>query len=148
LTHFATTATLKRLIRPNFTSEFRVYYLLLAVMILNGFFLGVIVLLQSGKGGGLASMGGGSSTDSVIGGRQAATLLTKATWASGGLFLALALTLSILSTRRETPQPILREEFRQGTAPPPRQVLPGTQPAQGANPAATPQAPPPTTTTR
>jgi preprotein translocase subunit SecG len=123
-----------------------VYFLLLSVLILNGLFLGVIVLLQSGKGGGLAAMGGGgSSTDSVIGGRQAATLLTKATWASGALFLALALALSILSTRSETPQPILREEFRQTTAPPPRPVLPGAQPAQGANPAASPAAP--TTTT-
>ena len=111
------------------------YYLLLALLIVNGFFLAVVVLLQSGKGGGLASMGGSSSADTLIGGRQAATLLTKATWGSGALFLALSLALSILSTRRETPRPILRQEFQQQAAPTtPRPILPGATPAQSGTP--------------
>src|SRR5687768_18277993 len=65
--------------------------------------MGVVILLQAGKGGGLASMGGGAGTDNLIGGRQAATLLTKATWVSGGLFLTLALLLSIMSSRQAGP---------------------------------------------
>jgi preprotein translocase subunit SecG len=142
---------LKELFLPEFTKRAFVFYVLLFLLILNGFFLAVVVLLQSGKGGGLASMGGsGAGTDTLIGGRQAATLLTKATWASGGLFLVLALTLSILSTRSQTPQSILRDEFRQSTptAPPPQ--LPGTQPTTpgAATTGATQQTPPPATTNR
>ncbi len=79
------------------------YTFLLILLILDGLLLTVVVLLQSGKGGGLAAMGGaGTSTDSVIGGRQAATLLTKASWIGGAAFLALALILSILSSRAST----------------------------------------------
>ena len=64
---------------------------LLAILILDGIFLTIVVLLQSGKGGGLAAMGGsgGTAADSLIGGRQAATLLTKATWTAGEPFVTL-----------------------------------------------------------
>src|SRR5690606_40292473 len=51
--------------------------------------LPILVLLQAGKGGGLAAMGG-VGTETFIGGRQAATILTKASWVMGGLFMALA----------------------------------------------------------
>ena len=110
---------------------------LLALLLLDGLILGVVVLLQSGKGGGLASMGGGAGTDTLIGGRQAATILTKASWISGGLFMGIALILSILSSRQSQPSSVLREEFRQQPAPaqqaPGAVQLPGTQaPAEGA----------------
>ena len=58
---------------------------------------------------------GGTAADSLIGGRQAATLLTKATWTAGGLFLTIALVLSVLSSRSAGPDSILRDEFQ--TAP-------------------------------
>jgi preprotein translocase subunit SecG len=128
-----------------------VFYVLLTLLILNGLFLGIIVLLQSGKGGGLASMGGGAGTDTLIGGRQAATLLTKATWASGGVFLALSLVLSLMSSQRQATGPgLLRRELRQ-TAPPPAATtpqLPGAAPTTTTGPEATttPQSPPATTT--
>ena len=80
-----------------------------------------IVLLQAGKGGGLAASFGGasSSTESFIGGRQAATLLTKLTWIGGGVFLFLALVLSILSSRSsQAPESILRGQFGPGGAAP------------------------------
>jgi preprotein translocase subunit SecG len=93
------------------------------------------VLLQSGKGDGLAAMGGGMGTDNLIGGRQAATILTKATWTTGGLFLFFALVLAVLSSRAQHPKSILRDEFKpaaaQPAAPAPVQV-PGTQPAKTA----------------
>ena len=76
----------------------------------------LIVLMQSGKGGGLAAEFGGasSSTDSFIGGRQAANVLTRATWIGGGAYLALALLLAVLSARQSAPpEPILRSEFGQ-----------------------------------
>ena len=104
---------------------------LLAILILDGIFLTIVVLLQSGKGGGLAAMGGsgGTAADSLIGGRQAATLLTKATWTAGGLFLTIALVLSVLSSRSAGPDSILRDEFQTAPVTPQPVPLPGTQPA-------------------
>jgi preprotein translocase subunit SecG len=119
-----------------------VFTLLLILLLLDGLMLAVVVLLQSGKGGGLASMGGGAGTDTLIGGRQAATILTKASWVCGGLFMALALVLSILSSRAAQPTSVLQREFRQPAAPaqqaptqgaPGTQVVPGTQPAPQQN---------------
>jgi preprotein translocase subunit SecG len=118
---------------------------LLALLLLVGVFMSVVVLLQSGKGGGLASMGGtGAGTDTLIGGRQAATLLTKATWVSGGLFLALALLLSIMSSRQTTPQSILRGGVEAPVQTAPQPLTPGATPLPGAGT----QAPPATTTTQ
>ena len=88
------------------------YALLLAMLILDGIFLGVVVLLQSGKGGGLAAMGGGAAaTDGILGGRQATTMLTRATWTTGGLFMLLSLVLSIMSSATQVPQSILRQDL-------------------------------------
>lgn len=113
---------------------------LLALLMLDGFLMMVVVLLQSGKGDGLAAMGGASmGTDSFIGGRQAATLLTKATWVTAGLFMLIAFSLSILSSRQVKPQSVLRGEFQQQTAPAPQPVLPGATPVRPG--AATPAAP-------
>ena len=87
------------------------YAFLLIVLVLDGILLGVIVLLQSGKGGGLAAMGGGgAATDGILGGRQATTMLTRATWTTGSVFMALALVLSIMSSRAQLPESILRQD--------------------------------------
>jgi preprotein translocase subunit SecG len=102
------------------------YNLLLAILVLDGLFLGVVILLQSGKGGGLAAMGGGvSATEGILAGRQASEVLTRATWTAGGLFMGLALVLSILSSRAAQPDSILLDEIQQ-TAPAPEPLLPGT----------------------
>lgn len=88
---------------------------LIVLISLVALFIVLVVLLQSGKGGGLAAEFGGasSSTDSIVGGRQAATLLTRASWISGGLFLALAMLVGILSSRSTSaPSSILRSEFQ------------------------------------
>ena len=88
---------------------------LIVLISLVALFIILIVLLQSGKGGGLAAEFGGasSSTDSIMGGRQAATMLTRASWIGGGLFLALAMLVAILSSRSTTaPSSILRSEFQ------------------------------------
>lgn len=67
---------------------------LVSLLILDAILLSVVVLLQAGQGGGLASLGGGG-TDTVLGGRQAVTILTKLTWWCGGIFLVLSLALSL-----------------------------------------------------
>ena len=130
------------------------YPLLLTLLIIDGLIMSVVVLLQSGKGGGLASMGGGmgSGGDTLIGGRQAANLLTKTTWVTGSIFLVLSLVLAILSSRAQRPNSILRDEFRAAPAAAPAPVqVPGATPVQpqqsapaGQTPATTPA---PTTTT-
>jgi len=101
------------------------YGFLLAILVLDGLFLAVVILLQSGKGGGLAAMGGGvTATEGILGGRQATTVLTRATWISGGVFMGLALVLAILSSRAQQPQSILLDDLQQ-TAPAPEPILPG-----------------------
>jgi preprotein translocase subunit SecG len=114
--------------------------LLLAVLILDGILLGVVVLLQSGKGGGLAAMGGGAAaTDGILGGRQATTVLTRATWTTGSVFMLLALVLSIMSSRATLPESILRQDA-QPTAPAAQPILPTLN--QGGEAAAEPGDPP------
>ena len=106
--------------------------ILLTLLILDGILLMVVVLLQAGKGGGLAAMGGGSGagTESLIGGRQAATVLTKSTWITGGVFIALAVVLSILSSRARDDSPLLEDHFQETqTAPQPIRPGAGDAPA-------------------
>jgi len=121
------------------------YVFLLSILVLDGIFLGVIVLLQSGKGGGLAAMGGGSAaTDGILGGRQATTMLTRATWTTGSIFMALALILSIMSSRSQLPESILRQDVVP-VAPAAQPILPTlnqSSDAADASGEATPDTPP------
>lgn len=124
----------------------------LVLLVIDALVLGVAVLLQSGKGGGLAASFGGtsSSMDSFLGGRQAATLLHKVSWVAGGVFLVLAVTLSVLSTRSRAPSSVLEGEFQEATPQPvaPSPLLPatplegGSQGAQGGQGTAPGQTPP------
>jgi preprotein translocase subunit SecG len=108
------------------------YGFFLTILVLDGIFLSVVILLQAGKGGGLAAMGGGGGTmtEGVLGGRQATSFLTRATWVSGAAFMVLALILAILSSRADRPGSILEGEFQSAPAVP-APVLPGTQPLPG-----------------
>jgi preprotein translocase subunit SecG len=94
------------------------YTFLLVLLILVSIVLIVAVLLQSGTGQGLsASFGGASSSpDSFIGMRQAGNLLTKISWWGGGVFLALAFILQLMSTQQRTPKSVL--EGKLGTPAP------------------------------
>jgi preprotein translocase subunit SecG len=107
------------------------YGFFLTILILNGIFLTVVILLQAGKGGGLAAMGGGvTATEGVLGGRQATTFLTRATWTSGTIFMVLSLILSIMSSRAAPPGSILQEDL-QPVPTQPSPVLPGTEEPPG-----------------
>jgi preprotein translocase subunit SecG len=111
------------------------YGLLLTVLVLDGLFLSVVILLQAGKGGGLAAVGGsgGTMADGVLGGRQATTVLTRATWTAGTIFMVLALVLSIMSSRSQLPESVIQVNAPAAqTAPEP--VLPGI--GEQATPAA------------
>ncbi|MEZ0335089.1 MAG: preprotein translocase subunit SecG [Gemmatimonadales bacterium] len=102
---------------------------LLSLLILDALVLSAVVLLQAGQGGGLASLGG-ATTDSVLGGRQAVTILTKLSWWCGGIFLALALLLSLVPRGRSGSA--LQERIRATTpaAPAPTAPLPLGSPSQ------------------
>ncbi|MGQ0703813.1 MAG: preprotein translocase subunit SecG [Gemmatimonadales bacterium] len=118
------------------------YTLLLVLLIIDGLLLTAVVLLQAGQGGGLASLGGGTA-DLVLGGRQAVTVLHKASWALGALFMFLALLLSVAAPQRGGGQSGVQRQLRQSpveqTAPPaPLQTVP-----QGAAPSPAPSPPPP-----
>jgi preprotein translocase subunit SecG len=96
--------------------------LLLILLIFDSFVLVTGILLQAGKGTGMAATFGGvsSSPDAFIGTRQAGNLLTKVTWWSGGIFLAIAFILQVASARTRTPKSVLE----QGLTPPPAAPAP------------------------
>ncbi|MBM4187354.1 MAG: preprotein translocase subunit SecG [Gemmatimonadetes bacterium] len=127
------------------------YGFILTLLILDGILLAAVVLLQAGQGGGLASLGGGT-TDLVMGGRQAVTLLHTLSWWTGGLFMALALILSLLASRSTVGTSGVQDRLRTAPA---TQLAPsplGEAPATGAPspaPSATlPVAPAPAPATR
>jgi preprotein translocase subunit SecG len=116
---------------------------LLTLLIIDALLLSAVVLLQAGQGGGLASLGG-ATTDTVLGGRQAVTILTKLTWWCGGIFLALSLLLSVVP--RGGVSTDLQERLRAATpgAPAPSAPLPlGDTPDTAAGPAPSTGAPAP-----
>jgi len=93
------------------------YGILVGILILDALILAIAVLLQAGQGGGLATMGGGAGTETIMGGRQATTLLTKVTWWTAGIFLFVSLVLtfmtqsgtqarSVLEGQRQNPTPV------------------------------------------
>ena len=115
------------------------YGFLLAILVLDGIFLGTVILLQAGKGGGLAAVGGGAAmTEGLLSGRQATTVLTRATWSAGAAFMVLALVLSIMSSRAQAPESVIQVEAPV-TAPAPEPVLPGIgdPPPSGGEPGGT-----------
>ena len=119
--------------------------ILLILIILDGLVLGTVVLLQAGQGGGLASMGGGTA-DLVLGGRQAVTILHKASWVTGSIFMFLALLLSISSSNVGTGTSGVQQQLRQvpsqqPAAPAPLQTTP---PSGVATPSPAPVPPPAT----
>jgi preprotein translocase subunit SecG len=116
---------------------------LLTLLILDALLLSTVVLLQAGQGGGLASLGG-ATTDTVLGGRQAVTILTKLTWWCGGIFLALSLVLSFVP--RGVGSSEIQERLRATTpvAPAPSAPLPlGGAPDAAADPGPASGAPTP-----
>ncbi len=97
------------------------YTALKLILLFDAVILATAVLLQAGQGGGLASLGGGAGTESIMGGRQATTLLTKVTWWTAGIFLFLALVLSFMSQQGTQARSVLEGQIQ---APAPVQTTP------------------------
>ncbi len=84
------------------------YYFLLTLLVLDALLLTVVVLLQSGKGGGLAAMGAaGEGSDTLFGAARPRRCDYGPPGGAVGSS-ALALLLSVVSTRTRTPESILR----------------------------------------
>jgi preprotein translocase subunit SecG len=112
------------------------YSALVFVLILDSLILATAVLLQAGQGGGLASLGGGAGTETIMGGRQATTLLTKVTWWTAGVFLFLALVLTFMSQQSTQVRSVL-----EGQVQAPAPVQPTPLPLETTTPPATPTPP-------
>ena len=110
------------------------YTFLLVLLIIDSLVLIAAILLQSGKGTGLSASFGGvsSSADSLLGTRQAGNLLTKTSWWGAGIFLFLALVLSVASTQRRTPKSVLDQAFTQPATPAPATQAPAGAATGGA----------------
>jgi len=117
------------------------YGILVGILILDSLILGVAVLLQAGQGGGLATMGGGAGTETIMGGRQATTLLTKVTWWAAGIFLFLSLVLTFMTQSGTQIRSVLEGQGQQ-QQPAPIAPTPATLPIE-TQPTAPHPAPPP-----
>lgn len=116
------------------------YTALIVILIIDALILATAILLQAGQGGGLASLGGGAGTETIMGGRQATTLLTKVTWYSSSIFLFLALVLTFLSQQSTQMRSVLEGQVQ---APAPVQQTPLPLETAPTPPPAPPPAPAP-----
>ncbi len=97
------------------------YTVIKFILLFDSLILATAVLLQAGQGGGLASLGGGAGTETIMGGRQATTLLTKVTWWTAGIFLFLALVLTFMTQQGTQARSVLEGQVQ---APAPVQSTP------------------------
>jgi preprotein translocase subunit SecG len=75
-----------------------VLILLTILHVIVAIFLILVVLLQTGKRADLAGAFGGGGSQTAFGARGAATLLSRLTAWSAGIFMATSLLLSLLSS--------------------------------------------------
>ena len=60
----------------------------------------VVVLMQASQGGGLSGLSGGQTANAMFGGRSAGNALSKFTTYLAGIFMGLALLISLISSPR------------------------------------------------
>ncbi len=70
------------------------------IHIVTCFLLIIAVLMQSSKGGGLSGAFGGGGGQTMLGGREAATFLSRATTYLAVIFMLTSLSLAFLSAGR------------------------------------------------
>ena len=110
---------------------------LLILFLLTSFLLVVVILLQASKGDGLSgALGGGFMAQNIVGARQAANVLQKATVVLGIVFGLLAITISLTIGGSGPKKSVLQEQ----AAPMPKSDLPvlntGSQQAAPVTPPA------------
>jgi len=123
------------------------YYLVVALYVINCMVLVLVILLQQGKGGDIANAFGGGASQAAFGARSGATVLSRATTIGAIIFVLGAITLGILGQRG--PGSVLSGRGGPAPTPPPAGATlpasPATNPATpapaGSAPAPTPAAP-------
>ena len=93
------------------------YNFIVILILIVSIVLALVVLVQNSKGGGLAA--NFSAPTQVMGVRQTADFLEKATWWLAGLLVALSLvaTFSISSTRGENSNKVEIKQTNNATVP-------------------------------
>jgi len=94
------------------------FYLTIVLFILVCIFLILLILIQKGRGGGLASAFGGGGGNTAFGSKTG-DVLTWATSIVFGVFLLLAIALSLLADRVSA-----NRAAAAGTTPPAQQDVP------------------------
>src|SRR5260370_1651289 len=92
------------------------FYVVVVVHVIVSLFLIGVVLLQQGRSPDLAGAFGGQGSQTAFGPRAAANMLTRLTTWAAIIFMITSLSLTILSTRPNTPHSVLS---RTAPAPPP-----------------------------
>jgi preprotein translocase subunit SecG len=110
--------------------------LLTILHVIVAVFLILVVLLQTGKRADLAGAFGGGGSQTAFGARGAATLLSRLTAWSAGIFMATSLLLSLLSSSGSSGRGSVLDSVPVGT--------PVASPAPTAAPAPSNPTPPPT----
>jgi len=116
--------------------------LLTILHVIVAIFLILVVLLQTGKRADLAGAFGGGGSQTAFGARGAATLLSRLTAWSAGIFMATSLILSLMSSSGSAGRGSVLDSVHPpaSSAPAP---APGTAPATPpATPAPVPAPPP------
>lgn len=96
-----------------------VYTIIVILIIIVCVLLGLVVLVQNSKGGGLAA--NFSAPTQVMGVRQTADFLEKATWWLAGILVALSLAATVSIHRGHAENP-LQTEVQVGDLSPVQQV--------------------------
>jgi len=74
-------------------------YVLIGLIIVACLLLWIVILVQNPKGGGLSSQMGGSSVTNIIGAKQSADVVEKATW----IIISIVFVLVIFSSYVTSP---------------------------------------------
>ncbi|GEM_PF-326177 len=106
------------------------YYALLTLFVIVAVLLIILALLQKGRGDVGAAFGGGMG-QSIFGAGGVDTILTKATYWLGGIFLVLAVLLSIVP--RGERGSIIEKEIRDEVREAPEKPAQGTEKGRGAD---------------
>ena len=100
------------------------YNIIVILIIIVCVLLALVVLVQNSKGGGLAA--NFSAPTQVLGARQSADFIEKATWWLAGILVALSLVATISIHRGQTVDP-LKSEAKVADYNPVQQQTPATQ---------------------
>ena len=73
----------------------------------------VTVLMQASQGGGLSGLSGGQTTNAIFGGRSAGNALSKLTTYLAGIFMGLALLISLISSSASSSSGSVIEDAQQ-----------------------------------